>query len=123
MTVALACCGPRLAALWDTAELLLVFERVDGLWQCANSQSLRGIGPNGRCDVLRRLNVQYLICGAMSGCTRNSLEAHGIIVQPWISGAVEIVLGALAQGRLADLLMPGCQGRGRCRRGGSRKEQ
>ncbi len=121
--IALACCGLRLAALWDTAEVLQIYEQVKGSPTCVSSVILQGVGPNGRVDVLRRMDVGFLICGAMSGCTRNILESQGITVQPWISGTIQTVLTALNQGNLADYLMPGCAGRGRCHRRGREQKQ
>ncbi|HDQ39929.1 MAG TPA: hypothetical protein ENN39_02710 [Desulfonatronum sp.] len=116
--VALACCGGRLAALWDTAECIEIHVWNGSGWSCQGSSILTGLGLHGRVDVLRKMRVRLLICGAMSGCVRNILEANGIMVQPWITGSQDVVLAALGKNRLASLLMPGCGGRGRCRREG-----
>ena len=118
--VGLACCGDRLAALWDTAERVEIHSWNPSGWQYEGSGILAGLGLNGRINVLRRLQVRFLVCGAMSGCTRNAVEAGGIHVRPWISGTCPAVLAALAEDRLSTLLMPGCRGRGRCQRAGGK---
>lgn len=118
--VGLACCGDRLAALWDTAERVEIHTRSTSGWQYEGSGILAGLGLNGRINLLRGLQVRLLVCGAMSGCTRNAVEAGGIRVQPWISGTGPEILAALAEDRLSTLLMPGCRGRGRCQRAGGK---
>jgi len=121
--VGLACCGQRLAALWDTAECIQIHAWNGSGWEWEGSGIFRGLGLHGRVDILRKMRVRLLICGAMSGCVRNTLEASGIIVQPWISGSQEEALAALGENRLTALLMPGCGGRGRCRGGKSPRKQ
>lgn len=118
--IGLACCGERLAALWDTAERVEIHIRDGSGWRCEGSAILAGLGLNGRIKLLRGLDVRLLICGGISGCTRSAVEAGGISVRPWISGTCPEVLAALNENRLSTLLMPGCKGRGRCRRGGGK---
>jgi predicted Fe-Mo cluster-binding NifX family protein len=103
--------------LWDTASSLQVYILEKDQWRCTSTGMLAGINMPARIDMLRGLGVKTLICGAMSGCMRNTVEANGIVVRPWISGGIEQVLAAVARDRISDYLMPGCGGRGRCGRG------
>ena len=63
-----------------------------------------------RCFRVQELNVDTLICGAISRHFQRILDSGGIKVIPWISGAAEDVLTAYLEGDLFHprFLMPGC---------------
>lgn len=109
-TLCLACHEGRLATLLETATELRFYhvEREQAVLRevCACSGSSVG----QLAELIAGRNVPALICGALTGCCRMTLERRGIMVLPWIAGSVEQVLQAQAQGRLDSLVMPGCSG-------------
>lgn len=71
-----------------------------------------------RVEKLRELELDFLVCGAISECVARLVESTGIMVVGWISGEVEDVIKGVINDRIYDpgFLMPGCGGRGRRRR-------
>lgn len=72
--------------------------------------------PHRKVSALEAMQVDTLICGAVSRPVRESIEARGIEVYPFVSGELADVIAAWRHGTLeqADFAMPGCR---RCRRG------
>ncbi|WP_235727671.1 NifB/NifX family molybdenum-iron cluster-binding protein [Maridesulfovibrio frigidus] len=81
--------------------------------------SLPSEDPKDRTSATLTCGATSLICGAICGCTRNTLEQAGIKVIPWVRGTINEVLEAYQLGQLEKFMMPGCSGRarqnGRCR--------
>lgn len=106
----LACHEGRLATLLETATELRFYsvEREQAVLReiCACS----GASVSQLAEMIAGRNAPALICGALTGCCRMTLERRGITVLPWIAGSVEQVLQAQAQDRLDTLVMPGCAG-------------
>jgi predicted Fe-Mo cluster-binding NifX family protein len=69
--------------------------------------------PTQRARRLTELEVNVLICGAISRPLAEMVSASGVVVIPWVSGPVEGVLRAYLTKRLSDSRwrMPGCRGR------------
>ena len=63
-----------------------------------------------RCKRMAQLNVQVLICGAISRPLEEALASEAVRIIPNTCGAVEQVLEAFRLGTLTDkaFLMPGC---------------
>jgi predicted Fe-Mo cluster-binding NifX family protein len=123
MKVALSVWKGRIAPVFDVSRELLVLELADGQVVSKASQAVVEDGPAPRERLLTRLDVQTLICGAVSEPVARVLEGAGIRVVPFVAGEVDEVIGAFAGGDLPcpRLSMPGCQrraGAGR-RRGGA----
>ncbi len=117
----LACHDGRLATLLETATEL----RFYGPGQSLNCAREEGgpvcSNPHDLADLLLRRGADQLICGAITGCCRATLERRGIRVVPWIAGQVGQVLAAHEENRLDSLAMPGCPRLGgRLRRPGRR---
>ncbi|MEF2145757.1 MAG: NifB/NifX family molybdenum-iron cluster-binding protein [Desulfovibrionaceae bacterium] len=55
--------------------------------------------------------VNLLVCGALCGGARRTLESSGVILAPWLRGEVSEVLDAYQGDRLDALSMPGCRNR------------
>jgi predicted Fe-Mo cluster-binding NifX family protein len=72
-----------------------------------------------RADMIRGLELDTLICGALSRPLELLLSAAGIRLLTHICGPVEAVLEAHLDGSLSEgaFRMPGCCGRRRNRRG------
>ncbi|EMG37744.1 dinitrogenase iron-molybdenum cofactor biosynthesis protein [Desulfocurvibacter africanus PCS] len=125
----LACHQGRLATLLETATELRFYSLERDQAVLREVRACSGASVRLLAELLAVRGASALICGALTGCCRMTLEHQGITVLPWIAGSVEQVLGAHAQGRLDTLVMPGCPGptarkcpqgrsapgRGRCR--------
>ncbi len=118
--VALTVWEERISPVFDFARMLLVVE-IEGREVVG-----RRYEPFGFDRVLRRvamlsdLDVEVLICGAVSEPVANMIEARGIRLVPFVTGSVDQVLDAYLKNILAapDFRMPGCGGRRRRRRRG-----
>ncbi len=73
---------------------------------------MAGIRERGLVGVLAALGVDVVVCCAVSRCVQVELKASGIRVLKHICGAVDEVLAAFLQDRLADeaFRMPGARG-------------
>ncbi len=71
---------------------------------------------------LTGFNIQVLICGAISRTPATLIESSGILLIPFITGNIEMVLHSYAKGAdiMPEFLMPGC-GKTCCRRVQNRK--
>jgi predicted Fe-Mo cluster-binding NifX family protein len=76
-----------------------------------------GVMVSRKVERLRELNIDLLVCGAISDFAARFVNSAGIEVVGWISGNVEEIVVALEENKIANagFLMPGC---GRRRRGG-----
>lgn len=104
----LACHEDRLATLLETATELRFYG--PGLDRAGVSKPGGRVcaSPHDLADLLVSRGVDELICGAVTGCCRSTLELRGIRVLPWIAGRVEQVLASYADKQLETLAMPGC---------------
>jgi predicted Fe-Mo cluster-binding NifX family protein len=106
----------RVAPLFDVAGTALVVESTPAGCSIAEQRvSLPMDCPHSKISMLEGLQVDTLICGAISRPVRECIEARGIQVYPFVSGEIDVVIEAWRQGQLeqADFAMPGCR---RCRR-------
>jgi len=118
MKIAIPIWEDRISPVFDTALRLLVVE-VEGKKEA--SRFVYYIGDEDltrRCQHIRTLDVDLLICGAVSHPFLHMLLASGLEVIQQISGRAEEVLEAYLKGKIdnARFLMPGCK-RHRCRHG------
>ncbi|MFH1487714.1 MAG: NifB/NifX family molybdenum-iron cluster-binding protein [Pseudomonadota bacterium] len=112
MRIAIPIWEDRVSPVFDTALRLLVVE-VEG-----RKESSRFIyymeerDPTRKCFLVRNLDVDILICGAVSQPLLHNLLASSLDVIQQISGRAEEVLDAYLQGNILQsrFLMPGCKG-------------
>ena len=121
MRIAIPVWEGKVSPVFDTAIRLLV---VDVNKQKEESRFLYYIDENHlmqKCQRIRKLDLDTLICGAVSQTFLKMLLASGLEVIQEISGPVEEVLDAYLRGNVFQprFLMPGCK-RGRRRCGNSR---
>jgi predicted Fe-Mo cluster-binding NifX family protein len=116
MRVAITIWDNRVSPVFDTARELLVAQ-VDGRQLLDRRQENLGHpAPGLRVDRMRELNVDTLICGAISRPLAEMLAAAGIRVIPFVAGDADEVLAAYLNGELPapSFAMPGCRcGQGR----------
>lgn len=98
--------------MFDTASRLLVVRRQRGR-EVERKECVLGVLAS---DVLARsvmeLEVDVLLCAAISTPLRRALERAGVRVEPHLCGEVEALLAAFCAGnwRRAEFRMPGCWG-------------
>jgi predicted Fe-Mo cluster-binding NifX family protein len=119
MQVAIAVWNDRISPVFDTSNRLLLVDVEHGAER--GPRIVVEIGgdsfPTQRARRLTELEVNVLICGAISRPLAEMVSASGVVVIPWVSGPVEAVLRAYLTKRLSDSRwrMPGCRGRWRHR--------
>lgn len=113
MLVCLACYGPRLAALLESATELR-FSRGGA----SNGEALHLKAPVGELgmarllETLRASGAELLICGGITCEEREFFAGSGIRVEAWVAGTAQEVLQAWRSGWLGSKRMPGCGGKG-----------
>ena len=117
MCIAIAAYGNRIASLFESSEKFVIIQSPS--YDIKNSKSIiiSNNSPNELFQLLKNNNIKTLICGAISGCIRNQLEARNIEVIPWITGDIQSVALAFCSNNLvsSSFMMPGCGKKGRCR--------
>ena len=119
MRVAIAIWNDRISPVFDTSSRLVIIDVEQGaehghriIFELGADSS-----PTQRARRLTELEVNILICGAISRILAELVSASGVVVIPWVSGPAEGVLRAYLTKRLSDARwrMPGCRGRWRHR--------
>ena len=105
----------KVSPVFDTASRLLVLQ-IDDRQEVSRFETyLDEQDITRRCLRLRGLEIEVLICGAVSRhLCMMLLSTAGIEVIPWVSGPVQEVLNAYLKGELfhSRFLMPGCHWQG-----------
>ena len=112
MRIAIPVWNEKVSPVFDTAARVLVLQYKGSQEVSRTETFLEGQDLYSRCHRLKALEVDILICGAISKCYYMMLcKSAGIRVIPWISGSLEEVLEAFLAGTLMDtkFLMPGCR--------------
>lgn len=118
MRIGITIWNGRISPVLDVARHLLVVERGSDWEPTRRELALDDERVAPRAAQLAALDLDVLICGAVSQPMEAILTASGMTVVARICGPVEEVLAAFAAGDLSDrpeFTMPGC-GRRRQRR-------
>lgn len=110
----------RLAPVFDTARQLRLVESAAAAITGQSDETLPDTQPSLKILQLVELNVDTLVCGAISRPLREMAAAHGIAVIPFIAGELDDIVSSWVAGCLETgaCAMPGCRrGRGRHLRG------
>ncbi len=94
--IAVTTFGSVVSPLFDTAQVLELFEVAEGKTRRVENLSLGDLGLDRRMALLARYRAQVLICGAISDYSHHTLLQLGIQVHPWVSGEVAEVMAFLA---------------------------
>lgn len=121
MNVALTIWEQRISPVFDAAHELMVavIEKSEILEKRFFSFDPERVAS--LIDMLEHDRVTVMICGAISDMPARMITESGIHLIPFISGNVDMILEAYAQGKSLTpvFLMPGCgRQRGTCRRQG-----
>ncbi len=123
MQIALAVWNGRISPVFDVSRHLMIFEIESGTVVQTFEEIFSSDNPFQKVRRLAQLNVEVLICGAVSQGVDAMLETNGIERIPFIAGNMDDVVGAYLAGTLPnrEMAMPGCgsriQRRRRRRRG------
>ena len=119
MRVGIPIWNGRVSPVLDTAERVAVVDTEAGADAVHEEVALEPLRLPLRAARIAELRLDLLVCGAVSRPLAEMLAAAGVRLEPWISGEVKDVLGALTTGQLdrPRYRMPGCCG-GRGRGGG-----
>ena len=124
MCIALAAFGNRIASLFESSDTFIIVKSPSYDIKNSKSITITNNSPNELLQLLKNSNAKILICGAISGCIRNLLEAQNIRVIPWITGDIQSVVQAFRSNNLSSsFIMPGCRRRGRYGHYGFRRGQ
>lgn len=120
MKIAIPIWENRISPVFDTASRLLVVEVADKKEASRFVYYIDEQDLTQKCQRIRSLDIDILICGAVSHPFLHMLLASGLEVIQQISGQAEEILEAYLKGNIynARFLMPGCK-RYRCRHGKS----
>ena len=110
MKVAIPTWRDRVSPVFDVAQHLLLVELTDGAEVSRQQVSLLETDPARRVRRLQDLQVQTLICCAVSQPLREALVSSGIEVIDQVCGNVEEIVAAYRNGTLDEerFAMPGC---------------
>jgi predicted Fe-Mo cluster-binding NifX family protein len=113
MKTAFAVWENRIAPVFDVARRVCIVETGNDPVPLKEIFELPGGHPAGKAGFLADLQVETLVCGAVTGPARWFLASRGIQVIAFVAGDLEKVIGAWLEGRLPldeTFLMPGCCG-------------
>lgn len=117
MITAFSYWGARIAPMFDTASQVRVVVSEAG--RIINDQQLPlpQVVPAQKVLQLTAMEVETLVCGAVSRSLHSMIEAYGIRVIPFVAGDLDEVVTATINGRLEPehYAMPGCRKRGKSR--------
>ena len=115
MKIAVTIWNDRIAPVFDVARDIRIVEVVEGRTIDQEEDILTGELPVQKALRLVELEVDTLICGAISRPVRTMIASYGIQVIPFLAGNPEAVVQAWIKGRLTEevFMMPGCRRRGR----------
>jgi len=104
----------RIAPVFDVARHIWIIDAEDGRVVGQTGRRFSSDDPFERALRLNTLQINHLICGAITRNTYNALHDRGIEVISFVAGSFDQVLQAWLNGSVNDghLAMPGCN-RGR----------
>lgn len=111
MRIAIPVWYDKVSPVLDTASKLLIVEFEDGKESARFEIYLDEPEISRRCARIQGMDVNILICGAVSRTFWRLLEASGINIIQNISGHTDDVLEAYLEGNIlhSGFLMPGCK--------------
>jgi len=109
--IAIAMWRLRISPVFDTTGKLLIVDAVNGREMRRAEQDIHELSMQKRVDRLAELDVDVLLCGAISRQLAGMVAASGIRLVPLLTGDAESVLRWYLAGKPFDsrFLMPGCR--------------
>ncbi|MBN1276574.1 MAG: dinitrogenase iron-molybdenum cofactor biosynthesis protein [Deltaproteobacteria bacterium] len=112
MKLALAEWQGRVSPVFDVSRHILVVVVREGVVVGRREEYLED-APILKAKRLASMEIDHLICGAISRPLAGLIGSYGIKMIPFVAGEVEEVIEAFLSGMLPapDMAMPGCCGR------------
>jgi len=124
MKIAIPIYGDSISNVFDFATRLLLVDIENGKEANRSEVALESQSLSQRTGQIKNLEVDVLVCGAISRVLANMVTTSGIQVLPYVTGSINDVLQAYLTGQLVkpEFSMPGCwpgarKGFGRRQRG------
>jgi len=124
MKIAIPIYGDNISNVFDFATRLLLVDIENGKEANRSEVALESQSLSQRTGQIKNLEVDVLVCGAISRVLANMVTTSGIQVLPYVTGSINDVLQAYLTGQLVkpEFSMPGCwpgarKGFGRRQRG------
>lgn len=116
MIIAVAVWAGRISPVFDVTQQILVLELGRGGAVARRIEPLPTGQPLSVAARMNQLGVEVLVCGAISGMLEGLLRAYRIRIIPFVTGEVEVVIGALLADRLTQpvFFLPGTRHRCGC---------
>lgn len=115
MRVGIPILRDRISPVFDVSERLLLIDVEGGRVLRRTEVLMEKAGHVARAELIAKLGVHVLICGAVSRPLEAILVSAGVKIIPNTCGVVEEILDAFVCDHFTEqaFLMPGCQGRRR----------
>ena len=109
--IAISLWNMRIAPVFDVARHLWIIETVEGAIVAQSERRFATDNTQERALRLTTLQVDQLICGAITRTSHDALSERGIKVISFVAGGLEQVIQAWLSDSIADghLAMPGCR--------------
>lgn len=122
MKLAVTIWTERVAPVFDVSRQLLIIEKDEAGVFTQTEVEIPSTNAMDRISFLMSLNVDELICGAISKPVYLSVLQNDIKVYPFVAGAIDEVIEVWKTGHFNNLSysMPGC-GRGNCQSKGRQR--
>ena len=110
MKLAIPIYNDNISNVFDFAHRLLLVDIENGKEANRSEVALESQLLPQRASQLKSLEVDVLVCGAISQVLANMVTASGIQLLPYVTGQVNDVLRAYLAGQLVkpEFTMPGC---------------
>ncbi|MBN1377910.1 MAG: NifB/NifX family molybdenum-iron cluster-binding protein [Gammaproteobacteria bacterium] len=110
MKVAFVYCDDRIAPVFDVAQQVCLVEMTAGKIAGKTTEALPNASLMQKARRLSELNIEVLICGAISRPLYDMVNAYGIQIISFIAGRLDEIVDAWIAGKLdANVYaMPGC---------------
>ncbi|MCU0661208.1 MAG: hypothetical protein MUC50_02665 [Myxococcota bacterium] len=120
MRVALTVWDGRISPVFDVCREALIVSVEKGVVVALSREIVDPVNALLKIQRLVELEVETLICGAISEPLHRELTSRGVRVVGFVAGEIEAVMKAFVAGRLPapELSMPGCCTRQRRFHGG-----
>ncbi len=117
--VALTVWDDEISPVFDFAKRLLIVELKDGSILKRYQIQIPSERIVSRIAMLSHMNIEVVVCGAISEPVANMINARDICLVPFVTGKTEMVLNAFLRGLLIcpEFQMPGHGKKGYRRRG------
>jgi predicted Fe-Mo cluster-binding NifX family protein len=110
MKVAITVWGSRISPVFDSSHMLLVAEIENSIVIDRKQLAFNPEPPSRLAELLAEMEIDVLICGAVSKAPACLIESVGIKLIPFIAGDAEEILTSYAKKASVPpmYLMPGC---------------